>query len=136
MSEGCPPSAVATRALLVDKTIAYEAPSDTTYKSDFLLLGEVISPSDYDPGDYIITDGADFLQSVYNQYFGADPDINTIRLYENYPRLSGILRAHDGDGCSTAMNAGVNHVIHAGHGGKYNMSVGRRQSSSTTTRSI
>ena len=109
--------------LLVDKTIGYEAPSDTTYKSDFLLLGEVISPSDYTPGATILTDGADFLQSIHNQYLGPDPDITSIRLYENYPGYPGSAELTIASALG-GMSAGANHVIHAGHGGKYNMSVG------------
>ncbi len=118
-----PVSSAADAGLLVDKTIGYEAPSDTTYKSDFLLLGEVISPSDYTPGDLIITDGGEYLQTINDLYLDADPDITSIRLYENYPGFPGALELSRASSLSR-MDAGVNHVIHAGHGGKYNMSMG------------
>jgi hypothetical protein len=118
-----PASTVADAEILVDKAIAYEEPADTIYKEDFLLLGEVIFPSNYDPGDDIILDGAEILNALYDGYMAANPDITTTRLYENYPGYPGssdltIALALD------AMNLGANHVIHSGHGYKYNMSVG------------
>jgi len=114
---------LADAQLLVDKTINYEAPSDTTYKSDFLLLGEVIYPSDYTPGDNIVNDGAEYLQLVYDQYFVSDPDISTVRLYENFADYPGS-HALTMSAALDSMSAGFNHVVHAGHGGKYNMSLG------------
>ena len=118
-----PASTVEDAVVLVDKTIAYAAPADTLYKEDFLLLGEVIFPSDFNPGDDIILDGAEILDAIYSGYFAADPDINTIRLYENFAEYAG---SADLTISSTlaAMNAGANHVMHSGHGYKYNMSVG------------
>ena len=116
-------SSISDAQLLVDKTIAYEAPSDTLYKSDFLLLGEVIQPDPYTPGEDIYTDGAEYLQKIHNLYLNPDPDITSIRLFENlvdYPDALLLTRA----ATISHMNAGVNHVIHAGHAGKYNMSLG------------
>ena len=118
-----PATNVSDAQLLVDKTIDYEAPSDTLYKSDFLLLGEVIHPDPYTPGENIYIDGATYLQRIHDLYLNPDPDITSIRLYENlidYPDVIQLTRASTLGG----MDAGVNHVIHAGHGGKSNMSVG------------
>jgi hypothetical protein len=118
-----PATSVSQAQLLIDKTIAYETPSDTLYKSDFLLLGEVIQPDPYTPGDPISTDGGEFLQKIHNLYLDPDPDITSIRLFENlvdYPDATLLTRTST----LNAMDAGANHVIHAGHGGKYNMSVG------------
>lgn len=109
--------------ILVDKTIAYEAPSDTSYKADFLLLGEVIYPSDYNPGDLIVNDGAEYLQVLHDLYLAPDPDINSIRLFEAYPLYPGSAQLTMASALA-GMDAGVNHVIHAGHGGKYNTSMG------------
>ncbi len=118
-----PASTVQDATILIDKTMAYEAPSDTLYKEDFLLLGEVIFPSDFDPGDQIILDGAEILQTIYDGYFSGNPAINTTRLFENYPAYPG---SSDLTIQQTLekMNEGTNHVMHAGHGYKYNMSVG------------
>ncbi|MDD3643797.1 MAG: C25 family cysteine peptidase, partial [Candidatus Krumholzibacteria bacterium] len=118
-----PSSTVSEARVLVDKTIAYETPGDGSYQDRVLLLGEVIFPSDYTPGDDIILDGAEILQSVYDAHLAPLPDATTTRLYENYAAYpgSGLLTTASS---KDAMNAGTNHVVHAGHGYKYNMSVG------------
>ncbi len=108
---------------LVNKIINYSTPTETASKSKFLMLAEVVFPSDYHPGDQIILDGAEIEQSVYNAYLAGNPDVTTARLYENYPAYAGSLpltRAITLD----SMSAGVNHILHTGHGYKYNMSVG------------
>ena len=118
-----PATSLSDAQLLVDKTMAYEAPSDIPYKSDFLLLGEVIQPDPYTPGDKISTDGGAYLEAIDDLYLQSNPDITSIRLYENltdFPDAILLTRAST----LSHMDAGVNHVIHAGHGGKYNMSVG------------
>ncbi len=118
-----PATTLSEAQLLVDKSIAYEAPSDTLYKSDFLLLGEVIQPDPYIPGGPISTDGCEFLQDIHELYLDPDPDINSNRLFENltdYPAATLLTRAST----LSNMDMGANHVIHAGHGGKYNTSVG------------
>jgi len=118
-----PATGLSSAHLLVDKSMAYEAPSDIPYKSDFLLLGEVIQPDPYIPGGAIYRDGGEYLQSIHELYLVPDADITTIRLYENltdYPDALPLTRAST----LSWMGAGVNHVIHAGHGGNYNMSVG------------
>ena len=120
-----PVSSVADACLLVDKTIGYEAPSDTTYNSEYLLLGEVITPSDYTPGEDILEDGGEYLQSIHSLYLDSDPDITSIRLFENYIDFPGALELTM-ESAVSRMNAGVNHVIHAGHAGKYNISMGNK----------
>ncbi len=118
-----PASNVDEARLLVDKTIAYEEPTDTVYKEDFLFLAEVIFPSNFNPGDQIILDGAELLEAIYDGYLAGNPATTVTRLYENYPAYAG---SADLTMASTiaAMNLGSNHVIHSGHGYKYNMSVG------------
>jgi hypothetical protein len=118
-----PASTVEDAVILVDKTIAYAEPADTLYKEDFLLLAEVIFPSDFTPGDAIILDGAEILQAIYDGYFASDPGISTTRLYENHADYPGSSELTV-QGALTAMDAGTNHVMHAGHGYKYNVSVG------------
>ena len=118
-----PASTVDEARILIDKTIAYEEPADTVYKEDFLFLGEVIFPSDYEPGDQIVLDGAEILQAIYDGYLAGNPAVTTTRLYENYPAYAGSADLTVVSS-TAAMNLGSNHVIHAGHGYKYNMSVG------------
>ncbi|MFA4947165.1 MAG: C25 family cysteine peptidase [Candidatus Krumholzibacteriia bacterium] len=118
-----PASTSAEATILVNKVINYSTPSETASKSKFLMLAEVVFPSDYHPGDQIILDGAEIEQSVYNSYLAGNPEVTTTRLYENYPAYAGSLtltRAITID----SMSAGANHILHTGHGYKYNMSVG------------
>jgi hypothetical protein len=60
---------------------------------------------------------------IHTLYLDPDPDITSIRLFENYPPYPGALQLTMESSLS-GMDAGVNHVIHAGHGGKYNTSMG------------
>lgn len=114
----------AQAGIIIDKTMSYETPSDTLYKEDFLFLAEVIFPSDFEPGvTSIVLDGAEILQSIYDDHFSGNPDVNGSRYYENYYDYPGSLELTVGSAIG-AMNAGTNHVMHAGHGYKYNMSVG------------
>ena len=118
-----PATTVTEAQILVDKTITYGTPIETSYKSDFLLLGEVIQPIDWTPGESILTDGGEYLETIHTNYLEYNTAINSIRLYENlidYPDASPLTRS----ATLSAMNAGVNHVIHAGHAGTYNMSLG------------
>lgn len=109
--------------ILVNKVINYATPADTQSKDKFLILAEVIFPSDYNPGDDIILDGAEISEDVYLSHLIGNPDVTTLRLYETCQLYSGTV-------CLTveesldSLNAGANHVMHIGHGYKYNMSVG------------
>ncbi|HMA76720.1 MAG TPA: C25 family cysteine peptidase, partial [Candidatus Krumholzibacteriaceae bacterium] len=118
-----PVSTVEEAELLINKTIDYETPADTTSKEEFLMLGEVIFPSDYSPGDDIILDGAELLDGIYQSWLQGHPEITTDRLYENYPAYPGSVELTKANALSY-LNAGTNHVVDAGHGYKYNMSVG------------
>jgi hypothetical protein len=113
----------AAAEILVDKSMNYEVPVDTLHNGEFLFLAEVIFPPDYVPGDNIVLDGADLLESIYNLYLLGHPDISTTRLYENYSEFPGssILTV---DSALDSMDSGPSHVLHAGHGGKYNLSAG------------
>jgi len=118
-----PASNAAEAGVLVNKTINYAIPIDAGSKSKFLMLAEVVFPSDYHPGDAIILDGAEISQAVYTSHLNGNPDVTTARLYENYTAYPGstqLLRTLSID----SMNAGTGHILHVGHGYKYNMSVG------------
>ena len=107
---------------LVDKTTDYLAPADVSSKRKILMLGEVIFPSDWSYGEDIVLDGAEILNTVYTDHL-AGTAILTDRLYENYYDYAGSVQLNKANAISY-MEAGTNHVIHAGHGYKYNMSVG------------
>ncbi len=118
-----PASNLAEANILVDKSISYELPDDLPSKTRFLLYGEVIFPSTYEPGDDIITDGAEILDDVYALYIEGNPDAAAVRLYEAHEFYPGSLPLTRQAAIDT-MDNGANHLIHAGHGNKYNMSVG------------
>ncbi|MCK4236947.1 MAG: VCBS repeat-containing protein, partial [Candidatus Krumholzibacteria bacterium] len=113
--------------VMVNKTISYATPLDTLSKEKFLFLAEVIFPPEYVPGvtppEDIILDGAEIAESVYTNYLEINLNVTTSRLYETcalYPGTVCLTKAN----ALSYLNAGTNHVIHTGHGMKYNMSVG------------
>ncbi|MBN1886065.1 MAG: VCBS repeat-containing protein [Candidatus Krumholzibacteriota bacterium] len=118
-----PASTLDEAELMVGKTIDYATPVDVGSKRRFVLLGEVIFPPDYEPGGTIVTDGAEILQGIYTAYLDGDPETDTRRLYETYTLYPGSTQLTV-DNTLDTLSIGANHVMHAGHGGKYNMSVG------------
>ncbi|MBN2183928.1 MAG: VCBS repeat-containing protein [Candidatus Krumholzibacteriota bacterium] len=109
---------------VIGKSMSYEAAVETASKNRFLLLAEVISPSPYDPlEDEIEDDGATILENMYNPYLNGNPDAHAIRLYEDYTSYPGAYEISYSTAIDS-MNAGAGHVLHAGHGSMYNMSVG------------
>jgi hypothetical protein len=118
-----PVSTLAEANTLIDKTMNYEAATDTLSKKKFLMLGEVIFPTDYPTNPLIVLDGAEVTDDVYESYLEGNPNAVTTRLYENYTAYPGALQETKAR-CLDSLNAGVNHVLHAGHGSSYNMSVG------------
>lgn len=119
-----PASHYSEAEILVNKVISYSTPFDTPSKRKFLILAEVIFPSDYTPGDDIILDGAgDITEGVYQDYLLGNPEVTTARLYETCALYPGTV-CLTADESIDSLNAGTNHVIHVGHGYKYNMSVG------------
>ncbi|HUV37472.1 MAG TPA: C25 family cysteine peptidase, partial [Patescibacteria group bacterium] len=118
-----PSSTFAEADVLVGKVLSYSTPLDTLSKRKFCILAEVIFPDDYQPGDDIILDGAEITENVYENYLDGNPDVTTARLYQTcalYPGSICISIATSLD----SLGTGQNHVLHTGHGFKYNMSVG------------
>ena len=118
-----PASTPSEASVLVNKTMSYDIAAGGASTGKVTLLGEVVFPSDYQPGYDIILDGAEITQSVHTSHLSSRSDVTTSRLYENYPAYPGsvqLTRARTID----SLSAGTNHVLHVGHGYKYNMSVG------------
>jgi len=107
---------------LINKTLDYLSPDDSDSKNKFLMLGEVLFPPDWSYGEDITSDGAEILDDIYTTHL-AGGNIITDRLYENYYDYPGSIELNKADALSY-LSAGTNHVAHAGHGFKYNMSVG------------
>jgi hypothetical protein len=104
----------------VTKLLAYENPVQTTYQNKLLLLGEVLFPVDWDPGDPVSMDGAQFCEEMAAY---ATPCVSITRLYENYTDFPGSQPLTLAAGIA-AMNTGQGIVNHIGHGFRYNMSLG------------
>ncbi len=116
-----PASSAAEASVLVNKTLNYETPAAVDYQRKTLLLGEVIF-FDETTGE-VLTDGAEIVESVYTLHLAGRSDVTTSRLYENYPAFPGSVPLTK-EVAVDSLDAGTNHVLHAGHGYKYNMSVG------------
>ncbi|MDH5268447.1 MAG: C25 family cysteine peptidase [Candidatus Krumholzibacteria bacterium] len=112
----------AEAAVMIGKVMEYEKPSQTSYAAKSLMLAEVLFPSNYHPGDPISLDGASITEFLRLSYF-TDPALAVTRLYENHPAYPGVL-PETRQVSVDSINAGYNHVIHIGHGFRFNMSVG------------
>ncbi|MCI0452410.1 MAG: C25 family cysteine peptidase, partial [Candidatus Latescibacteria bacterium] len=112
-------------AVCIGKVMDYETPLFRTYGKKILLLGEVLFPADYDPGDPISLNGADLLDYI-RQSWMTDPALQIAPLYEtpgSYPGPPPAL-ALSRQASIDSINAGQNHVVHIGHGFRFNMSLG------------
>jgi len=118
-----PASSLSEAEILVDKTIDYSTSADTTSKKKALMLAQILFPSPYYPGDSILVDGAEMTESIYNAHYNGNPDVITTRLYQNAAEYPGSLSLTK-EAAIDSLNAGANHVLYAGHGSYYNMSVG------------
>ena len=107
--------------VLLAKQTTYRNATMTPYQDRILMLGEVLFPTNWEPGQNIITDGAEFCDSIYSKYTG--PQQHVVRLYENYTEYPGslpltVVSARD------SMQNGFNIVLHNGHGERQTMHVG------------
>lgn len=106
---------------------------ETDYQNRVLLLGEVLFPQEWNFGDTIHIDGADYCEFVRTG--GAGPDQELTRLYENYYAFPGsdpLSRAATMD----EFDAGPSVVLHNGHGGRQNMSVGDQSITSSDVETL
>ena len=106
--------------LLVDKTLNYMRTPPMGYQNDFLLLGEVLFPQTWNPGDAIQFDGATLCEDVLDSM---QVQNRTVRMYENYTVYPGALPEMKA-ALLDSIDAGYNLVHHVGHGYINTMSVG------------
>lgn len=110
-------------AAFVTKTIAF-ATAGSTREPTAALLGEVLFPQDWLPGETIIFDGAEVCQSYATLFAGAEPRFSIGRYYENLaadPEALPLTKANVLD----AMNSGsCTLFFHVGHGYLNEISVG------------
>jgi hypothetical protein len=109
-------------ALLTAKIMSYESPNTADYTSRILMLAEVLFPIDWTPGATINLNGADIAQFLYLTKM-TDPNLDVARLYETDWLYPGSI--HENYAATMdSLHDGYDHVIHVGHGFRFNMSVG------------
>ncbi|MGD9403186.1 MAG: C25 family cysteine peptidase, partial [bacterium] len=101
----------------IDKLIAYSTTPEPGWARKTLLLGEVIFPVDWQPGDDITLNGKDICDTAAT-YFPAY--IDTAARYQE-------LGSMDRDICLSEFSKGHNLVILAGHGDAFRTSTGDGQ---------
>lgn len=106
---------------LLNKQGTYHAAGMTPYQQRMLMLGEVLFPTDWVPGQNIIIDGAAYCESIYVKYTG--PQHQVVRLYENLTEYPGSLPLTVESALDSMAN-GFNIVLHNGHGQRQTMRVG------------
>ncbi len=116
-----PASDLAECDILLGKATDYQNAVSDSYQDRILMMGEVLFPTSWIPGENIIDDGAAACESIYVKYTG--PEHEVVRLYENYPDFPGSLPLTV-DAALDSMANGFNVVLHNGHGQKQSMSVG------------
>ncbi len=117
-----PAHTIADAALLISKIMNYERGVDRSYAHRSLFLGEVLFPSNYKPGDFVTLDGGDQCEFIRASTF-TSPTLWTTRLYERYTMYVGSY-PESRQAVLDSLDTGYNHVIHIGHGFRFNMSVG------------
>ncbi len=117
-----PAENAAEATAMIDKVIQAEVPADPAHSGRALLLGEVLFPSPWNPGDPIQFDGANYAELIHVTSL-ASTGFDIVRMYENYPPYPGSVpetRAAVLD----SLDAGFGWVLHYGHGYRFNMHVG------------
>ena len=109
--------------VLVDKTLLYLQNPPIGYETDFLFLGEVLFPPNWNEGNAVQFDGAVLCEDVVDSM---EAHQNAVRLYENYTAWPGSL-PETKSAVVDSINAGFNLVHHVGHGYINTMSVGINQ---------
>jgi len=112
--------------VMVGKIENYEMPQNTAFAKKVLFLAEVLFPADYQPPDPISLNGADLAEYIRLSEMTA-PGLTVTRNYQTYNLgYSGTPAPlpETRQAAIDSINAGYNHVIHIGHGFRFNMSCG------------
>jgi hypothetical protein len=117
-----PSDSVAEATMMINKVITYETPTNMNYSKRILLLAEVLFPSGWVPPQPITLNGADLTEPIYNADLQG-PGLNVQRMYETEELFPGSVDENR-VAVIDSLNNGFNHVIHIGHGFRFNMEVG------------
>jgi len=111
--------------VFVDKVISYEsAEAGSQWTNRVLYAAEVLFPSDYEEGNSIILDGAQFSDQMVNNLVEPCTDMEYMRMYETdalFPRDANLTKAALVDSLNSGHYGLFNQI---GHGFYFNMSVG------------
>ncbi len=111
--------------VFVNKVITYEsADVAADWANRALFAAEVLFPSDYPEGDYIILDGAQYADQQVNEQLAPCTDMEYMRMYQTdtlFPWDTQLSRAALIDTLNTGRYGILNQI---GHGYYFNMSVG------------
>ncbi len=111
--------------VFVDKVISYEStPQGSDWTNRILYACEVLFPSDYQDGDNIFLDGAEFSDQMVTELVEPCTDLEYLRMYESnqdYPRDLPLTKAALIDSLNTGHYGTLNQI---GHGYFTVMSVG------------
>jgi hypothetical protein len=108
--------------MMVNKIKNYERPQHTGFPKKVLFLAEVLFPADWQSPQPISLDGASLAEYVRMSYF-TSVGLQVARNYQNYTAYPGS-NPETRQAAIDSMNTGYDHVIHVGHGFRFNMSVG------------
>ena len=117
-------STPAAATVFVNKVISYETADVTAdWANRALFAAEVLFPSDYPAGDYIILDGAQYSNQQINDNIIPCTDMEYMRMYQTdtlFPWDTQLTRAALIDTLNSGRYGIVNQI---GHGYYFNMSV-------------
>jgi hypothetical protein len=99
----------------IDKTLAYEKTANDLFANRILFMAEVLFPYDWEPGQFISTDGAGHI--VEDVISLVPPEVHCLRLYQNYMAFPGSYPLTK-QSAIDSLNHGYNIVSHVGHGNK------------------
>ncbi|MDH3198135.1 MAG: C25 family cysteine peptidase, partial [Candidatus Krumholzibacteria bacterium] len=117
-----PTPTAADVATLVSKVATYESSVDSAYTRRILMFSEVLFPLGWTQGNPITLNGGDLSDFVYYTYM-LDPGLEVVRKYETWNLYTGA-EPETRQCAIDSLNAGFDHVLHVGHGFRFNMSVG------------
>jgi hypothetical protein len=99
----------------IDKVLTYEKSPNVAFAGRELLLGEVVFPYDWQPGDAIQTDGAgDIIEPTVSLI---SSDVHYARVYQNHTAFPGSFPLNR-ESALDSLGAGYNITAHVGHGNK------------------
>jgi peptidase C25-like protein/flagellar hook capping protein FlgD len=110
----------AEATIMVNRALRYATGVSTASVGQNLLLAEVLFPSDWQPGQFISSDGAQQAQMLLPRTPGC---VASDRYYENYTAYPGSLSFTKSNAMS-AIGQGYHVVAHYGHGSRSQLSFG------------